>query len=171
MSHHLYRHFDADGNLLYIGISMSAFSRFAQHKRTSSWSEDIVTMTIERFESREQLEAAERAAIFRENPLHNLANNQSECQSAHSKLVREALDTLGITQQQLADAINEYRGCSRKLLQSSISRWLRNNHDVPIEDAMAIHRVTNGKVDFFEFFPYLSEYMDVIETSTPKEAA
>ena len=71
MSHHLYRHFDAEGKLLYIGISMSAFRRLKEHQSTAVWAKDIASMSIERFESRKQLVAAERIAIFWEKPIHN----------------------------------------------------------------------------------------------------
>ena len=73
-NHHLYRHFDADNNLLYIGISKSAFARFTQHASTAEWADDIVTMTIERFDSRERLRAAEVAAIEKEKPKYNAEN-------------------------------------------------------------------------------------------------
>ena len=70
-NHHLYRHFDADDNLLYIGISKSAFRRLQEHESTAVWANDIKSMTIERFESRSQLVEAEKIAIFWEKPLHN----------------------------------------------------------------------------------------------------
>ena len=37
----LYRHFDAAGNLLYVGISFSAINRFSQHKYGSEWSKKV----------------------------------------------------------------------------------------------------------------------------------
>lgn len=68
----LYRHFDADGRLLYVGISLSAIHRLSQHMAASSWADEIVSVTIVRFETREEAHAAEREAIRAEAPVHNL---------------------------------------------------------------------------------------------------
>lgn len=68
----LYRHFDARGALLYVGISLSPTYRLQQHGRTAHWSDDIARVTIEWFPSRALALEAERAAISREDPRHNL---------------------------------------------------------------------------------------------------
>jgi hypothetical protein len=67
----LYRHYDADGNLLYIGISLSTAHRLGQHRLTSKWSHRVVTITIERFATRDEALAAELRAIQAEGPLFN----------------------------------------------------------------------------------------------------
>lgn len=74
----LYRHFNAHGDLLYVGISKSAFDRYMQHKYGSKWYEEIRSMTIEYFPSRAEAEAAERRAIIAEKPLWNVTYNQPE---------------------------------------------------------------------------------------------
>jgi hypothetical protein len=67
----LYRHFDKDGNLLYVGISLSAMGRLVSHKREANWFDDIASVTIEKFKTRSAAEKAERKAIQNENPKHN----------------------------------------------------------------------------------------------------
>lgn len=67
----LYRHFDADGQLLYVGISFSAVYRLSQHRDSSNWYERIAKVTIENFPSRQEVVEAERRAITEENPIHN----------------------------------------------------------------------------------------------------
>jgi len=42
----LYRHFDATGRLLYVGISLFAFRRLAAHERNAGWWKDVRTVTI-----------------------------------------------------------------------------------------------------------------------------
>jgi hypothetical protein len=74
--HHLYRHFDSDGRLLYVGISMSTLIRLRQHKMVSHWFESIVRVEIEYHESREAAMNAEQRAVVDENPLHNIALRQ-----------------------------------------------------------------------------------------------
>ena len=69
----LYRHFDRDGRLLYIGISLNAISRLAGHRDTAHWFYEIARVDIEQYASRREAEAAERKAIYEEKPLHNIA--------------------------------------------------------------------------------------------------
>ena len=70
---HLYRHFDERGNLLYVGVSLSTIQRLAQHRYHSHWFNSISKVTIEQFPSREEALNAERTAIQKEEPLHNVA--------------------------------------------------------------------------------------------------
>lgn len=67
----LYRHFGAEGELLYVGISKSAAARLAQHHRTAHWFDGITNVTIEHFPSRQAALEAERRAIREERPLFN----------------------------------------------------------------------------------------------------
>jgi hypothetical protein len=70
----LYRHWDADGELLYVGISLSAVGRLAQHRASAPWFVDIANVTIEWFDTRAEAQAAEIEAITLEHPLHNKAH-------------------------------------------------------------------------------------------------
>lgn len=67
----VYRHFDASGRLLYIGCSMDPARRFGVHRCVAPWARQVANITLEWFDSREEAEAAEAAAIARENPPHN----------------------------------------------------------------------------------------------------
>ena len=71
MSECLYRHFNKNGTLLYIGISISFLSRFGQHKIQSPWFKEISFVTVEHFLSRTEVLKAEKDAIKTENPLYN----------------------------------------------------------------------------------------------------
>jgi hypothetical protein len=76
-SQQLYRLFDADGVLLYVGISYSAIARFAQHKAAKSWIGDVCTVTIETHDvSRSEIEAMEAAAIRSEKPRYNVVHRR-----------------------------------------------------------------------------------------------
>jgi hypothetical protein len=76
MTAQLYRHFDAAGELLYVGISLSAMSRLGQHAAVSPWAKDITTVKIETLPSREEALAAERVAIKTEHPKFNINHNK-----------------------------------------------------------------------------------------------
>ena len=69
----LYRHFDKAGKLLYVGISLNAVYRLAQHRDCAHWFEEIARIDIELFPNRREALFAERKAIANENPRHNLA--------------------------------------------------------------------------------------------------
>ena len=73
----LYRHFDAAGVLLYVGISLSTVHRLSQHRDDSHWFDQIKRVEIEHFPTRKQAEIAEQVAILTEAPLHNIRQNES----------------------------------------------------------------------------------------------
>ena len=72
----LYRYYDADGRLLYIGISLNAVARATQHRADKHWWNDVARMTVEKIpgDRRHALEV-ERQAIRDEGPLHNVVHN------------------------------------------------------------------------------------------------
>lgn len=72
----LYRHFDKDKNLLYIGISLNTLNRLGQHRRNAHWFKSISAVTIEHFTTRSEALHAETSAIQQENPLHNIKNKR-----------------------------------------------------------------------------------------------
>ena len=74
---HLYRHLDAEGRLLYVGISLSALDRLSQHKRNAHWFTSIASVTIETFSSRKEAVDAEELAIKAENPAWNIRKPRS----------------------------------------------------------------------------------------------
>ena len=73
----LYRHFDAYGDLLYVGISLSAVARLAQHK-SAPWFQDITDIKVEWFDDREDAEIAEIQAIRTEFPEHNVIHREGK---------------------------------------------------------------------------------------------
>lgn len=67
----LYRHFDKDGRLLYVGVSFSSTQRWLSHRQDSEWASLSVRMEIERFSTRSEALFAEAKAIAVENPIYN----------------------------------------------------------------------------------------------------
>lgn len=88
----LYRHFDAAGTLLYVGISHSAVQRLQQHMNGSRWARDIASVQIAQYDSREAALAAERLAIINERPLWNVIHNTSKPKAARPVTRRQADD-------------------------------------------------------------------------------
>jgi hypothetical protein len=71
----LYRHFDARGRLLYVGISLNALSRLAEHSVNAKWYPNIVSVTLDHYPTVMEARAAERFAIVHEMPLHNVCHS------------------------------------------------------------------------------------------------
>lgn len=67
----LYRYFDENGKLLYVGITGDNTKRQSQHRRSSFWFGQIASATFEHYETREEALDAESIAIEKEKPAHN----------------------------------------------------------------------------------------------------
>ena len=68
---YVYRFFDAEDRLLYVGIARDLGVRFAAHRRRSPWWADAVRGTTVTYPTRADAELAEGIAIHAEHPLHN----------------------------------------------------------------------------------------------------
>jgi predicted GIY-YIG superfamily endonuclease len=73
--HVLYRFFDAEDRLLYVGITVGIAARLAKHEVEKSWYSQIARIAVEHFPTRGAVLAAERAAIQAEKPLYNIQHN------------------------------------------------------------------------------------------------
>lgn len=73
--HVLYRFYSRGGRLLYVGITMNPFTRWADHRRTQRWWSQVATIKITDWEDREQLEMMELHAIQTERPLYNVVHS------------------------------------------------------------------------------------------------
>lgn len=85
---HLYRHYSGSGELLYVGVSLSAITRLAQHAGHSGWYAEISRVTIHQYESRELALRAERQAIIDETPKYNIQHKRDA--KAAERLARMA---------------------------------------------------------------------------------
>jgi hypothetical protein len=68
----LYRLFDQDGELLYVGISGRWVRRLASHAARQGWWDDVASVTRQPFPSRSEALEAEAAAIRQERPRYNV---------------------------------------------------------------------------------------------------
>lgn len=75
-AHMLYRFYDADDVLLYVGMTMNPGQRWANHRDEKAWWADVATVRTQLFDSREAVLEAETKAIQAEHPLHNVVHNR-----------------------------------------------------------------------------------------------
>lgn len=92
MSQTLYRLFDAQQQLLYVGISMRAWARLHEHADSKHWWPDVKSITTEHFSTRRDVSEAERAAIAIENPRYNVAHSKQTYKQPGKKDVLETFD-------------------------------------------------------------------------------
>lgn len=71
----LYRVFDANGELLYIGITYYLHDRLVRHRKRQPWAESMARVESLLYPCRLDAELAEAAAIRDELPLHNRLKN------------------------------------------------------------------------------------------------
>lgn len=70
----LYRAYNSDGVLLYVGIARNWGRRWAQHSERSPFFAATARLDVERFPTRDAALAAERKAIKSEGPIHNVTH-------------------------------------------------------------------------------------------------
>ena len=73
----LYRFYDADGQLLYVGITDRPGRRWETHMRRKRWWPAVHRQTLEWHPDRETAMAAEVAAIVNECPRHNIRHSEA----------------------------------------------------------------------------------------------
>ncbi|SES04203.1 GIY-YIG nuclease family protein [Streptomyces qinglanensis] len=71
----LYRFYDGDDALLYVGITHNVEQRFAAHAVKAPWWHEAARQTVEWYDSRAAALAAELHAIRAERPRHNIAGS------------------------------------------------------------------------------------------------
>lgn len=73
----LYRLYDADDQLLYVGVAHSFLGRLRQHEDGQPWWNEAVRVTVEHYGSSAQALEAERVAIQTDRPRYNVFHNRS----------------------------------------------------------------------------------------------
>ena len=124
----LYRFYDTDDNLLYVGITVELGWRWKQHARREWWRQ-VTRATVEHHPSRDEAAAAERTAIQQEHPRWNvihkppppkpvpLAPAPSLVVELGDDIERMIGDTAGLTCGQVANLMGAGR--------STIHRWVK----------------------------------------------
>ncbi|MEL7299347.1 MAG: hypothetical protein AAFM92_03095 [Pseudomonadota bacterium] len=93
MKHALYRHYDAEGALLYVGITCDLECRTSEHASRSEWASEVARTVTEYALSREHALALENVAITFEQPKYNV--QQSAKPEEEGLEGRQLIDALG----------------------------------------------------------------------------
>jgi len=103
----LYRYYSAEGALLYVGVSLSAVARAAQHRAASHWYHEAVSMKFKRYPTRRAALDAEALAIAKEGPRYNVMGKRTPEQIKAAKL--QALDEAAAARKMLIRNIVEFK--------------------------------------------------------------
>lgn len=71
----VYRMFDADGRLLYVGMTTCWENRVAGHRNRTPWYAEVADVQFVTYPTRSAALTAERAAIASESPAYNVRHN------------------------------------------------------------------------------------------------
>lgn len=71
----LYRLYNADGQLLYVGIAARWPGRLNQHRASKHWFHTVTRVKLAHFQTRRDAARAELEAIHAEHPLFNSQGN------------------------------------------------------------------------------------------------
>ncbi|MEU3020832.1 GIY-YIG nuclease family protein [Nocardiopsis sp. NPDC007018] len=72
----LYRFYNDSGQLLYTGITNDPSRRFTEHAKEKHWWTDIRGISLDWYDDRDSVLAAEKRAIRVESPQHNIRNKR-----------------------------------------------------------------------------------------------
>lgn len=99
---YVYRFYDLDGGLLYVGITRDMSQRFAAHRRDALWWVDVASVTVEVTAGRAEAEYAEAVAILSERPAHNRSRPSVE-------RARSRVESSGVDVRRLVAAVEQLR--------------------------------------------------------------
>ena len=132
-THALYRFHDADGALLYVGMTADPSARFRAHKKGKSWWHEVSAVTVEKHPTRAATLNAERLAIVTEKPLHNVCHNSSNPNREIFMITDGQLTCLKICKNYYKNSF----GLDRKIVTRCLSLALRcKKLDIPITTFM-----------------------------------
>ena len=132
----IYRHFDADGQLLYVGITDNPKRRLSEHMCRAIWRDEIDRIEVKWIGSREDALAAEAKAIREEQPVFNGGDPKSFVPAGDP--LRDWMGSQGITQTALA---NEYG-----IANASMSQMISGKRRAPLRFAAFIEDKSDGLV-------------------------
>lgn len=135
----LYRLYDADGRLLYVGISKRPVVRWAEHAvdKGDLWWSEVERKTVEWFDTREEAESAEVRAIREEKPEYNKAHSPVDL----DQLISEAAAKAAIFKRGHSDY-----GALADLIRATIDtgEWLPGQRIPPLREIQRQFMVSGG---------------------------
>lgn len=115
MSQTLYRFWDTEGLLLYVGITARPWERWKAHRNEKPWWEEVASVTLQNFASREEVIVAELKAIREEKPRYNIAGTSDQPKPSRPVRSQTAVQSSADAHRRLVEAINVFRSSDEQL--------------------------------------------------------
>jgi predicted GIY-YIG superfamily endonuclease len=147
----LYRLYNADDELLYVGIAGNPGRRFEQHAEDKPWWSEVAATKLEHFATREAACAAEVTAITTEKPRHNIVHNRGR--------VGRSLPTPRVTTTTAQDTIWTFESCRYAAPRRQSPLWLYPELDLSAGIDNCWDEDGEGMLDY---------YLDYIEREHPE---
>jgi excinuclease UvrABC nuclease subunit len=68
----VYRVYDSEGSLLYVGMGNNPMNRWSSHAGRHAWWTEAASFRVEWYATREEAAGVEKTAIREEDPKHNI---------------------------------------------------------------------------------------------------
>jgi len=140
----VYRHYNADGELLYVGMSANPTRRLSEHNSRSGRRNEVARVDIDWFDSKEAAAAVEAQAVRELKPRDNAVGPRFQKQSKTDSYLSQYLIGHKITQSEFAAQIG--------VTQATVSR-LCSGKTPSLRLAAKIHDATAGAVPFETWQP------------------
>jgi predicted XRE-type DNA-binding protein len=131
----VYRHYAADGSLLYVGLSANPTRRLSEHNSRSGRREEVARIDLDWFDSKDAAIAAEAQAIRELKPRDNVTGPRFKREAPNA--LAQYLADVGMTQTEFAELMGINQATVSKLCGKKIPSF-------PL--AIRIHEKTGGKV-------------------------
>lgn len=128
---YLYRFYDKWFALLYVGITSGIPTRFENHAKAKDWWPDVRHIDIERYDDREAATRAEREAIIKEGPVHNVQHGTAPRQRSRKDVNRAGLTVSPARLVYLIDTWHiSYSSCGRifGVTRQAVSKWVKGGY-------------------------------------------
>lgn len=132
---YVYRCFDADDRLMYVGLTLDRAHRYRTHRSGTPWWPDVTRITSTRYDDDEEARRVEASTIARCSPRHNVVHNGGlstgiTVDGVEYITEREAADLAGICVEAIRQRIHRGRlnvalriGKTPLLLRSDVEAW------------------------------------------------
>ncbi len=136
----VYRHYSAEGILLYVGVSVNPHARTSQHRRSADWFGQVSEIKLDWHKDRKSAEKAEVAAIVSESPVFNA--NWSGGLSRADKMLLQS----GLSLSDFPSRICVARG-PHNMFHAQAARYGVGKSDIMFGDAALERAVKSAKPD------------------------
>lgn len=77
LKHDVYKAYDTDGQLLYVGVSVNVFKRLREHKQYAAWMPHSARVDVVQYLNRNAARAEEARCIREDGPLYNVTKENA----------------------------------------------------------------------------------------------